>query len=56
MNYVSFTLLAISTMLGFVLGGFYGIALVALGIIGSPILLSAINCSAAIMVAGANFS
>jgi hypothetical protein len=52
MNYVTFSTIALSTMLGFLLGGFYGIALVALGIVGSPILLIAISSTCSLLVAG----
>lgn len=56
MNYVTFTLLACSIMFGFVLGGFFGVGLVAFGVIGSPVMLQAINCSASILITSAQFS
>jgi len=56
MNYCTFTILAMSIMFGFILGGFYGIALVALGLVGSPIMLQAINNSASILITSAQFS
>lgn len=55
MNYITFSVIALSTMLGFLLGGFYGIALVALGIVGSPIMLIAIASTCSLLVAGNSF-
>jgi hypothetical protein len=56
MNYCTFTILAMAIMFGFILGGFYGVALIALGLIGSPIMLQAINNSASILITSAQFS
>ena len=55
-NYITFSIIAISTALGFLLGGFYGVVLIALGIVGSPILLIAVTATAGILTAGSNFS
>lgn len=55
MNYVTFSVIGLSTMLGFLLGGFYGIVLVALGIVGSPIMLVALSSTCSLLVSGDNF-
>ena len=54
-NYITFSILSISMALGFLLAGFYGVVLVALGLVISPILLIAITATAAMLTAGSNF-
>lgn len=55
MNYLTFSIIALATMLGFLLGGFYGISLVAFGIVGSPIMLISISSTCSLLVAGNSF-
>ena len=55
-NFTSLTVLGLAIMLGFLLGGFYGILLVSLGLFGAPIMLIAINVSATLINSGNNFN
>jgi len=55
-NYIAFSIIAISTSIGFLLAGFYGVILVALGIIGAPVIFIAMTATAGILESGFNFN